>query len=241
MEIYKSINTRKMCSVVEIKNQDEYYIHYHSPESLESQQTEEPASLCVVEELFKRDTNVHQDEEEDELLKRDTNGHEDSLNSSVRDSSLESELKIEDTPPQNICEESTNVTEEKDKDFSVVNVEVSSATTEKPVFGALVKEADVSRDEIIGRQIFDGILQHRLGHGAVELSNKDWQMSVEKGKVLEELETEVEEIKRIFKESNGGSFVLLMTSKNLNLLFHTHGDHILPFFAKFIHWWFETA
>ena len=193
MEIYKSINTRKMCSVVEIKNQDEYYIHYHSPESLESQQTEEPASLCVVEELFKRDTN----------------GHEDSLNSSVRDSSLESELKIEDTPPQNICEESTNVTEEKDKDFSVVNVEVSSATTEKPVFGALVKEADVSRDEIIGRQIFDGILQHRLGHGAVELSNKDWQMSVEKGKVLEELETEVEEIKRIFNQSNGW-FALLI-------------------------------
>ena len=199
MEIYNSINRRKMCSVVEIKNQDEYYIHYHSPESLESQQTEEPASLCVVEELFKRDTN----------------GHEDSLNSSVRDSSLESELKIEDTPPQNICEEITNVTEEKDKDFSVENVEVSSATTEKPVFGALVKEADVSRDEIIGRQIFDGILQHRLGHGVVELSNEDWQMSVEKGKVLEELETEVEEIKRIFKESNGGSFVLLMTSKNM--------------------------
>ena len=226
MEIYKSINTRKMCSVVEIKNQDEYYIHYHSPESLESQQTEEPASLCVVEELFKRDTNVH----------------EDSLNSSVRDSSLESELKIEDTPPQNICEESTNVTEEKEKDFSVENVEVSSATTEKPVFGALVKEADVSRrDEIIGRQIFDGILQHRLGHDAVELSNKDWQMSVEKGKVLEELETEVEEIKRIFKESNGGSFVLLMTSKNLKSSVPYSRRPHFALFAKFIHWWFETA
>ena len=225
MEIYKSINTRKMCSVVEIKNQDEYYIHYHSPESLESQQTEEPASLCVVEELFKRDTN----------------GHEDSLNSSVRDSSLESELRIEDTPPQNICEESTNVSEEKDKDFSVVNVEVSSATTEKPVFGALVKEADVSRDEIIGRQIFDGILQHRLGHGVVELSNEDWQMSVEKGKVLEELETEVEEIKRIFKESNGGSFVLLMTSKNLKSSVPYSRRPHFALFAKFIHWWFETA
>ena len=206
-----------MCSVVEIKNQDEYYIHYHSPESLESQQTEEPMSLRVVEELFKRESNVNQH----------------SLASSVRDSSLESEPRNDDTPPKdtfedNHCPESTeSCATTEDKDFSVENIEVSSATTEKPVFGALVEEVDVRRDGIIGRQIFDGILQQRLGHAVsdTELSNKechiynkDWQiphkdcemshkdkMSEEKGRVLEELETEVEEIKRIFKESNGGS------------------------------------
>ena len=204
-----------MCSVVEIKNQDEYYIHYHSPESLESQHTEEPMSLRVVEELFKRESNVNQH----------------SLASSVRDSSLESEPRNDDTPPKdtfedNHCPESTeSCATTEDKDFSVENIEVTSATTEKPV----LEEVDVRRDEMIGRQIFDGILQHRLGHGvsATELSNKDCQMSnkedwhisnkdcemsnkdkmsEEKGRVVEELETEVEEIKRIFKESNGGSF-----------------------------------
>ena len=208
-----------MCSVVEIKNQDEYYIHYHSPESLESQQTEEPTSLRVVEELFKRESNVQQH----------------SLNSSVRDSSLESEPRNEDISPKDNCEdahclestESCAATE--DKDFSVENIEVTSATTEKPV----LEEVDVRRDEMIGRQIFDGILQHRLGHGvsATELSNKDCQMSnkedwhisnkdcemsnkdkmsEEKGRVVEELETEVEEIKRIFKESNGGFFSFII-------------------------------
>ena len=181
----------KMCSVVEIKNQDEYYIHYHSPESLESQQTEEGASLCVVEQLFKRENDIHHD----------------SLASSVGDSSLESEPRNEEISHKEEeahCLESTeDCTVIEDKDFSVENIEVvPSATTEKPVVGALVEEADVSRDGIIGRQIFDGILQHRLGHG---VSDKDWQMSEEKGRVLEELETEVEEIKRIFKESNGGS------------------------------------
>ena len=78
-----------MCSVVEIKNQDEYYIHYHSPESLESQVTEEEASLGVVEELFKRDNN--------ELL---------SLASSIKDSSLGSELGHDDDSIQGkACEE----------------------------------------------------------------------------------------------------------------------------------------
>ena len=191
-----------MCSVVEIKNQDEYYIHYHSPESLESQQTEEPTSLRVVEELFKRDSNVHQH----------------SLASSVRDSSFESEPRNEDISPKDTCEDvhclesiDSCCTTTEDKDFSVENVEVSSATTEKPVVVALeVEEADVRDcDGIIGRQIFDGILQHRLGQAVslagTELSSKEWQMSEEKGRVVEELETEVEEIKRIFKESNGGS------------------------------------
>ena len=186
-----------MCSVVEIKNQDEYYIHYHSPESLESQQTEEPTSLRVVEELFKRDSNVHQH----------------SLASSVRDSSFESEPRNEDISPKEPCEDGhclesidSCCTPTEDKDFSVENVEVSSATTEKPVVGTLeAEEADVRDcDGIIGRQIFDGILQHRLGQ-AVSSSDKEWQMSEEKGRVVEELETEVEEIKRIFKESNGGS------------------------------------
>ena len=179
-----------MCSVVEIKNQDEYYIHYHSPESLESQQTEEPASLSVVEELFKRENNVHQP----------------SFSSSDRDSSLESEPRNEEISPKeeeeegNGLESTGDCTATADKDFSVEKIEVPSATTEKPVVGVLVEEADVGRDGIIGRQIFDGILQHRLGHGV-----SDCQMSEEKGRVLEELETEVEEIKRIFRESNGGS------------------------------------
>ena len=31
-----------MCSVIEIKNSDEYYIHYHSPESLE------PSSMAAA-------------------------------------------------------------------------------------------------------------------------------------------------------------------------------------------------
>ena len=31
-----------MCSVIEIKNSDEYYIHYHSPESLE------PGSMAAI-------------------------------------------------------------------------------------------------------------------------------------------------------------------------------------------------
>ena len=31
-----------MCSVIEIKNSDEYYIHYHSPESLE------PSSMAAT-------------------------------------------------------------------------------------------------------------------------------------------------------------------------------------------------
>ena len=191
-----------MCSVVEIKNQDEYYIHYHSPESLESQQTEEPTSLRVVEELFKRDSNVHQH----------------SLASSVRDSSFESEPRNEDISPKDTCEDVhclesiDSCTTTEDKDFSVENVEVSSATTEKPVIGALealeAEEADVRDcDGIIGRQIFDGILQHRLGQA---VSSKEWQMSEEKGRVVEELETEVEEIKRIFKESNGGSLSFTM-------------------------------
>ena len=78
-----------MCSVVEIKNQDEYYIHYHSPESLESQVTEEEMSLGVVEELFKRDNN--------EPL---------SLASSIKDSSLGFELEHDDDSIQgNACEE----------------------------------------------------------------------------------------------------------------------------------------
>ena len=142
-----------MCSVVEIKNQDEYYIHYHSPESLESQVTEEEASLGVVEELFKRDNN--------EPL---------SLASSIKDSSLGSELRHDDDSIQGkACEEVQPIKsiesfiETKDQDFSMENVEVPSATTEKPVVPALDVEVDVSSDGIIGRQIFDGILHHRLG------------------------------------------------------------------------------
>ena len=142
-----------MCSVVEIKNQDEYYIHYHSPESLESQVTEEEASLGVVEELFKRDNN--------EPL---------SLASSIKDSSLGSELRHDDDSIQGkACEEVQPIEsiesfiETKDQDFSMENVEVPSATTEKPVVPALDVEVDVSSDGIIGRQIFDGILHHRLG------------------------------------------------------------------------------
>ena len=142
-----------MCSVVEIKNQDEYYIHYHSPESLESQVTEEEVSLGVVEELFKRDNN--------EPL---------SLASSIKDSSLGSELRHDDDSIQGkACEEVQPIEsiesfiETKDQDFSMENVEVPSATTEKPVVPALDVEVDVSSDGIIGRQIFDGILHHRLG------------------------------------------------------------------------------
>ena len=142
-----------MCSVVEIKNQDEYYIHYHSPESLESQVTEEEASLGVVEELFKRDNN--------EPL---------SLASSIKDSSLGSELRHDDDSIQGkACEEVQPIEsiesfiETKDQDFSMENVEVPSATTEKTVVQALAVEVDVSSDGIIGRQIFDGILHHRLG------------------------------------------------------------------------------
>ena len=142
-----------MCSVVEIKNQDEYYIHYHSPESLESQVTEEEVSLGVVEELFKRDNN--------EPL---------SLASSIKDSSLGSELRHDDDSIQGkACEEVQPIKsiesfiETKDQDFSMENVEVPSATTEKPVVPALDVEVDVSSDGIIGRQIFDGILHHRLG------------------------------------------------------------------------------
>ena len=139
--------------MVEIKNQDEYYIHYHSPESLESQVTEEEMSLGVVEELFKRDNN--------EPL---------SLASSIKDSSLGFELEHDDDSIQgNACEEAQPIEsiesfiETKDQDFSMENVEVPSATTEKPVVQALAVEVDVSSDEIIGRQIFDGILHHRLG------------------------------------------------------------------------------
>ena len=142
-----------MCSVVEIKNQDEYYIHYHSPESLESQVTEEEASLGVVEELFKRDNN--------EPL---------SLASSIKDSSSGSELGHDDDSIQGkACEEVQPIKsiesfiETKDQDFSMENVEVPSATTEKPFVQALAVEVDVSSDGIIGRQIFDGILHHRLG------------------------------------------------------------------------------
>ena len=47
--------------------------------------------------------------------------------------------------------------------FSMENVEVPSAMTEKPVVQALAVEVDVSSDEMIGGQIFDGILHHRLG------------------------------------------------------------------------------
>ena len=212
-----------MCSVVEIKNQDEYYIHYHSPESLESQVTEEEMSLGVVEELFKRDNN--------EPL---------SLVSSIKDSSLGSELGHDDDSIQGkACEEVQPIEsidsfiETKDQDFSMENVEVPSATTEKPVVQALDVEVDVSSDGIIGRQIFDGILHHRLGrpgsttelpvkeegHVPVEMLCKEGlskkmlfkekspteecKMSLEKGRVLEELETEVQEIKRIFNQSNG--------------------------------------
>ena len=142
-----------MCSVVEIKNQDEYYIHYHSPESLESQVTEEEMSLGVVEELFKRDNN--------EPL---------SLASSIKDSFLGSEPGHDDDSIQGkACEEVQPIEsidsfiETKDQDFSMENVEVPSATTEKPVVQALAVEVDVSSDGIIGRQIFDGILHHRLG------------------------------------------------------------------------------
>ena len=142
-----------MCSVVEIKNQDEYYIHYHSPESLESQVTEEEMSLGVVEELFKRDNN--------EPL---------SLASSIKDSSLGSELGHDDDSIQGKACEEVQPTESiesfiatKDQDFSMENVEVPCAMTEKPVVQALAVEVDVSSDGIIGRQIFDGILHHRLG------------------------------------------------------------------------------
>ena len=225
-----------MCSVVEIKNQDEYYIHYHSPESLESQVTEEEMSLGVVEELFKRDNN--------EPL---------SLASSIKDSFLGSEPGHDDDSIQGkACEEVQPIEtiesfiETKDQDFSMENVEVPSATTEKPVVQALAVEVDVSSDEIIGRQIFDGILHHRLGqpgsttelsveeegHVPVEMLSKEelskkmlfkekspteeskmslekGNMSLEKGRVLEELETEVQEIKRIFNQSNGW-FALLI-------------------------------
>ena len=213
-----------MCSVVEIKNQDEYYIHYHSPESLESQQTEEPSSLSVVEELFKRESSIHQH----------------SLTSSVRDSSLESEPRTEEISHKDTCEDSPylesteNSTLTEDKDFSVEKIElVPSAVPEKPVVEALAEEADVRRDTIIGRQIFDGILQHRLGHGVsgTELSDKDWQMSEEKGRVLEELETEVEEIKRIFKESNGGSLSFTLTS-SFSCFERQYGYHVLCHFFK---------
>ena len=217
-----------MCSVVEIKNQDEYYIHYHSPESLESQVTEEEMSLGVVEELFKRDNN--------EPL---------SLVSSIKDSSLGSELGHDDDSIQGkACEEVQPIEsidsfiETKDQDFSMENVEVPSATTEKPVVQALAVEVDVSSDEMIGGQIFDGILHHRLGqpgsttelpveeegHVPVEMLSKkelskkmlfkekspteECKMSLEKGRVLEELETEVQEIKRIFNQSNGWFSVL---------------------------------
>ena len=227
-----------MCSVVEIKNQDEYYIHYHSPESLESQVTEEEVSLGVVEELFKRDNN--------EPL---------SLVSSIKDSSLGSELGHDDDSIQGKACEEVQPTESiesfiatKDQDFSMENVEVPSAMTEKPVVQALAVEVDVSSDGIIGRQIFDGILHHRLGqpgsttelsveeesHVPVEMLSKqnlsnelpkeelskkmlfkekslteECKMSLEKGRVLEELETEVQEIKRIFNQSNGW-FALLI-------------------------------
>ena len=154
-----------MCSVVEIKNQDEYYIHYHSPESLESQVTEEEMSLGVVEELFKRDNN--------EPL---------SLASSIKDSSLGSEPGHDDDSIQGkACEEVQPIEsiesfiETKDKDFSMENVEVPSATTGKPVVQALAVEVDVSSDGIIGRQIFDGILHHHLGHpgSTTELSAEE--------------------------------------------------------------------
>ena len=213
-----------MCSVVEIKNQDEYYIHYHSPESLESQQTEEPSSLSVVEELFKRESNIHQH----------------SLTSSVRDSSLESEPRTEEISHKDTCEDShflestENSTLTEDKDFSVEKIElVPSAVAEKPVVGVSAEEADVRRDTIIGRQIFDGILQHRLGHGGsgTELSDEDWQMSEEKGRVLEELETEVEEIKRIFKESNGGSLSFTLTS-SFSCFERQYGYHVFCHFFK---------
>ena len=141
-----------MCSVVEIKNQDEYYIHYHSPESLESQVTEEEMSLGVVEELFKRDNN--------EPL---------SLASSIKDSSGFEPGHDDDSIQGKACEEVQPIEsiesfiETKDQDFSMENVEVPSATTEKPVVQALAVEVDVSSEGIIGRQIFDGILHHRLG------------------------------------------------------------------------------
>ena len=110
-------------------------------------------SLGVVEELFKRDNN--------EPL---------SLASSIKDSSLGSELGHDDDSIQGkACEEVQPIEsiesfiETKDQDFSMENVEVPSATTEKPVVQALDVEVDVSSDGIIGRQIFDGILHHRLG------------------------------------------------------------------------------
>ena len=121
-----------MCSVVEIKNQDEYYIHYHSPESLESQVTEEEMSLGVVEELFKRDNN--------EPL---------SLASSIKDSSGSEPGHDDDSIQGKACEEVQPIEsiesfiETKDQDFSMENVEVPSATTEKPLVQALDVEVDV--------------------------------------------------------------------------------------------------
>ena len=47
-----------MCSVVEITNTNEYYIHYHSPESLDTNKSleDDPSSLCHP--LFVRDETL---------------------------------------------------------------------------------------------------------------------------------------------------------------------------------------
>ena len=52
-----------MCSVVEIKNDSEYYIYYHSPESLET--VISPQQSMDYHNLFKISPNRDSDEEDD--------------------------------------------------------------------------------------------------------------------------------------------------------------------------------
>ena len=129
-----------MCSVVEIKNSSEYYIHYHSPESLESHQTEEPDSLRGVEKLFRRQDKESlivssTDEDEDIYAKSDEDmdakSDEDIYEKLDKDIYEKLDVDIYVKPDEDIyskSDEDINVRSDEDKDFSLgaISVEVAA-------------------------------------------------------------------------------------------------------------------
>ena len=128
-----------MCSVVEIKNSSEYYIHYHSPESLESHQTEDPDSLRGVEKLFRRQDKESlivssTDEDEDIYAKsdEDTDAKSDEDIYEKLDKDIYEKLDVDiyvkpDEDINNKSDEDIYVKSDENKDFSLgaISVEVA--------------------------------------------------------------------------------------------------------------------
>ena len=88
-----------MCSVVEIKNESEYYIHYHSPESLETLAS--PQQSLEYQHLFKVTNKSNEESLYNSDSARPQSERENS--SDDKDFSLEEITKLETKDSQENC------------------------------------------------------------------------------------------------------------------------------------------